>query len=186
MAGGGGKSTSTGTSEQSSQFSPELMSVFHLAEPTLRALSAQTTEALQTGGVNAQIPSVNSSVASAREAYSQSQQALRNNLAQSGLSGSSFAQEILGQNQMQAGQNIAAIPSTITNDFLAHGAPTVIGAGTSALSQAAGLNVSGGWTNTPSLWANILQGLQAAGGGGGSGGGGAASAAGQAAAGGSP
>ena len=154
-------STSSQQTQNSSEFTPELMSIFKSSVPTLRALSSQTTEALQTGGVNAQIPSINSSVAAARQAYSTSQQSLKNQLAQSGLANSSFGTAILGQNQEQAGQQIAAIPSQITNDFLQRGAPTVIGAGTGALTTAAGLNTQSNTQFTPGFWQMFTQGLGA-------------------------
>src|SRR5271168_967163 len=92
-----GKATSTNTLQGSSAFTPELKNLFNMSLPTIRALSAQTAEGLQTGGINAQIPSINSSVAAARQAYSTSQQALKNQLGQSGLANSSFGEEILGQ-----------------------------------------------------------------------------------------
>src|SRR5271166_3715911 len=120
MGAGGGK-TSNETQQSTSAFTPELNNLFRMSLPTLRSLSAQTAEGLQTGGVNAQIPSVNASVASAREAYSRSQTALKEQLATSGLANSSFAQQILGTNAQQAGQQIAGIPSSMTNDFLARG-----------------------------------------------------------------
>jgi hypothetical protein len=87
-------------------------------------------------------------------------------LGQSGLAGSSFAQQILGENQMQAGQNIAGIPSTMTNDFLARGVPTVVGAGTNALSTAASLNTTSRGQFTPSLFNDLLQGFTGGKGGG--------------------
>lgn len=157
MAGSGSGKTST--TDSSSQFSPQLMQLYRMAKPTLQTLSAQTAEGLKTGGVNAQIPSVNASVAAAREAYSQSHQALKNQLAESGLANSSFGQEILGNQQMEAGQQIASIPTTMTNDFLARGVPTVAGFGTNALGLAAQLNTARSYT--PSFWDMFLQGVQA-------------------------
>ena len=145
--------------DQSSQFSPQLMQLYRMAKPTLQTLSAQTAEGLKTGGINAQIPSVNASVAAAREAYSQSHQALKNQLSEAGLANSSFGTEILGNQQMEAGQQIAQIPTTMTNDFLARGVPSVIGAGTNALNTAAGLNTTQQFT--PGFWQLFTQGLQA-------------------------
>jgi hypothetical protein len=150
---GGGKSTNTGTNTSAETNS--LMQVFKMAKPTMQALSSQTAEALQTGGVNARIPSVSASVAAAREAYSTSQQSLKNQLSQSGLANSSFGQEILGQSSMNAGQQIGALPTTLTNDFLARGVPAVAGMGTNALSTAAQLNRTG--TLTPSFWDQFQQ-----------------------------
>jgi hypothetical protein len=151
--------TSNQTETSSSPLTGQLESVFHLAQPTMRALAAQTAEGLQTGGVNAQIPGINASVASAREAYSRSQTALSQQLATAGLGNSSFARDIMGTNSMNAGQQIAGIPSTMTNDFLARGVPTVIGAGTNALNTAAALNTSQTGTFTPSLFNDFLQGF---------------------------
>ena len=162
MVGGGGSGkTSQGTSQNSSEFTPQLMSLFNMAKPMLSTLSSQATSGLQTGGVNAQIPSIDASLASSREAYSRSQQALKNQLSESGMINSSFGQQILGQSAQDAGQNIAAIPTNMTNQFLAGAVPTVASAGTGALSQAAGLNTSGTTTQTPSFMSYLMQGLQA-------------------------
>jgi len=156
MTGSGGK-TSTGTQTNSSQFTPQLMSLFNMAKPTLSTLSAQTQSGLQTGGVNTQIPSINASLAASRQAYSTSQQALKNQLGESGLANSSFGRQILGQSAATAGQGIADIPTNMTNNFLRGAAPTVVGAGVGALGQAAGLNTTGTTKSTPSAWDSFVQ-----------------------------
>ena len=155
MGGGMGK-TSSATSTQSSQFTPELMKLFNMAKPTLSTLSAQTQSGLQTGGVNTQIPSINASLAASRQAYSTSQQALKNQLGESGLANSSFGRQILGGSAEGAGQGINALPINMTNQFLGKAIPAVAGMGTNALSQAAGLNTSGKTTTTPSAWQSFV------------------------------
>ncbi len=152
-----GSSGKTSSQTQTSAFAPQLLNLYNMAKPTLQALSGQTTEALQTGGDTDQIPSINAGVAAARESYANSQKMLRQQIAQSGLAGTPFASEILGQNQETAGQQIGAIPSTITSNFLSQGVPTVVGAGTNALNTAANLDTSS--YTTPSFWDYFLQGL---------------------------
>lgn len=144
MSGQGGKATSNSSS--SSQYAPQLMSLFRSARPTLNALSSQTAEGLRTGGVNSQNPTIDANLAAAREGYSTSQQTLKNNLASAGLANTSMGQEILGQNREQAGQAINAIPANTTDAFLAKSTPAVAGAGMTALSTAAGLDTSQGIT----------------------------------------
>ena len=153
-SGSGGK---TSTSTQSSEMTPQLMKLFNMAKPTLSTLSAQTQSGLQTGGVNTQIPSINASLAASRQAYSTSQQALKNQLGESGLANSSFGRQILGGSAEGAGQGINALPINMTNQFLGKAIPAVAGMGTNALSQAASLNVSGKTTSTPSAWESFMQ-----------------------------
>jgi hypothetical protein len=157
MGGSGGGKTSTST--QSSEFAPQLMSLYRASRPTLDTLSSQTAEGLQTGSVNAQIPSVNASVAAARQAYSTSTQSLKNQLSEGGLANSSFGQQLLGENAEEGGQSIAAIPSDVTNAFLGKAVPTVANAGTGALNTAASLDTSS-WS-TPSFMQYFMQGLGA-------------------------
>lgn len=155
MSGQGGKSTSNSSS--SSQYAPQLMSLYRAARPTLDTLSSQTAEGLRTGGVNSQNPTIDANLAAAREGYSTSQQTLKNNLASAGLADTSMGQEILGQNREQAGQAINAIPANTTDAFLGRGVPAVVGAGTGALSTAANLDTT--TASTPSFWQYFMQGL---------------------------
>ena len=85
---------------------------------------------------------------------------LRQQLAQSGLANSSFAQEILGENDMQGSQQIANMPADITSSFLGRAIPTVAGSGQNALNTAANLNTT--QTTTPGFWEMFMQGLSAA------------------------
>lgn len=155
-----GSSGKSNTTQNSSAFAPQLLQLYNMSKPTLQALSSQTREGLQTGGVNSNIPAVNASVASAREAYSQHTQNLRNQLAKSGLANSSFANQILGENEMSGTSQIANMPANITQDFLGRSIPTVTGAGTGALGQAASLDTTSKFT--PGFWEMFMQGLQSA------------------------
>src|SRR5579859_2504633 len=100
MGAGGGK-TSTSSSSTFSPFAPLLASMARQrnqeSQMVLQPLAAQTTEALQTGGVNARIPIINANLASARTAASSNMNAIKDHLAQSGLLNSSFGQAILAQ-----------------------------------------------------------------------------------------
>lgn len=169
MGPGGGK---TSTSSSSSPFSPYLGAMgaqaWRAGKPTMQTLGAQTAEGLQTGGVNARIPSINASLASARTAASSSYQNLKNHLAQSGLLNSSFGQQLLGEEQTSTGQQIADIPSADTNQFLSMAVPTVAGysnLGLGAESAAAGSDYT--QSVTPSFWEMFQQGLNAGASGGG-------------------
>ena len=154
-----GSSGKTSTSQNSSAFTPQLLSLFNSAKPTLTTLGAQTAEGLRTGGVDSQLPEVSANVAAAREAYSQHTTNLRNQLAESGLANSSFAKDILGENEMTGTQQIASMPANITDSFLGRAIPAVVGSGTSAIQEAARLNTT---TNTtPSFMDFFLQSLQA-------------------------
>ena len=84
---------------------------------------------------------------------------LRQQLAQSGLANSSFAQEILGENDMQGTQQIANMPADITSSFLGRAVPVVAGTGTNALNTAANLNTTSTWT--PGEFEQFIMAMQA-------------------------
>ena len=162
----GGAGTSKSTSSTSNPYAAGLAAIGHqmygMAKPTMEALASQTQEGLQTGGVNAQIPATNAAVASAREAYSAHRQDLKNQLASSGLSGSSFEQEILGSDQASGSQHIAALPTDITQNFLKTGIPTVSGIGSggvNAIATAGAQTPTTQSTSTPSFLDFLQQGL---------------------------
>jgi hypothetical protein len=77
---------------------------------------------------------------------------------------SSFGQQILAQEQMAGGQQIASLPANMTEQFLSGAVPTVTGfagTGTQAVGTAGGLSLQR--TSTPSFWDYFMQGMQAAG-----------------------
>jgi len=83
-------------------------------------------------------------------------------LASSGLSGSSFEQEILGSDQASGSQHIAALPTDITQNFLKTGIPTVSGIGSggvNAIATAGAQTPTTQSTSTPSFLDFLQQGL---------------------------
>jgi hypothetical protein len=151
--GGGGK---TSKSTSSSPYASSLAAFGASASTPYKQLAGQTTEALQTGGVNAQIPSINRSVDAARSAYSNSLKQTQNSLAASGLSGTAFGQQILGSLSESGGENIAGIGPNVAGQFI-QAAPAVTGEGVSALGTAGGLDTT--QTATSSFWDLVNQGL---------------------------
>ena len=156
MGGGSGKSSSTTTT---SPYAPALWAMAsqrnRATMPVLNELSAETQNALQTGGVNSGEPLINRQTDAAREASSQGMETTRQNLARAGLSGTSFAQAILGtQNQSNAG-NIANIGPNVASSFIA-GAPNIglNASGLSTAASAAGLDTT--TTATPSSWSDFI------------------------------
>lgn len=182
MPGSGGGKTSTSSSQTSSPFAPLLanmgMDLFKMSKPALSLGMGQTTEALQTGGVNARIPSINTSMAAARQGAAQSGQRIRQQLAQSGLAGSSFGNAILSAYEGDTGQTISGIPSreaTAISDRGLGMAGNLAGMGIGGVGRAAGIDTKTTGTQTPSFWDMFMQGMaigsNAAAGGAGMGGG---------------
>lgn len=155
MGAGGGKSTK---STSSSPYAPLLASFGMSAAQPYKQLAGQTTEALQTGGVNAQIPAISRAVDEARAGYSKSLQTTQEALARSGLSGSSFGQQILAELSVKGGEDIASVEPNIAGEFI-RGAPTVAGQGIGALGSAGGFTRTE--KTTPSFWDQFIAGLSA-------------------------
>lgn len=161
---GQGAKTSSGTSSTSSPYADILAGMgkqmWSMAKPVAQTYSSQAAEALRTGGVNAQIPSINASVSASREAASQTQQQLRQRLAEGGLAGTPFADALLAQEEGTANQGIANIPATEAMAFAQSAVPNVLnmaGQGMSALGTAAGINKKTTTTSTPSQWDQFMQ-----------------------------
>ena len=154
MAAGG----KTSKSSTSSPYASALASFGMSASQPFKQLAGQTSEALQTGGVNAQIPIISRSVDAARSAYSNSLKTTQENLARSGLSGSSFGQQIMGELGMSSGEDIAATGPNAAGQFI-QGAPGVASTGIGALGTAGQLTTNS--TSTPSFWDQFIQGLGA-------------------------
>lgn len=160
--GGGGKSTTT-----SSPYSGMLANIgqrmFRTAQPVNEELAAQTGEALRTGGVNAQIPSVNRAMDASREAYSTSYQNTKNQLSEAGLADSQFGQQILASLRTEGGQQIANTPSAVTDQFLSQSVPQVLAQGRAGLGPIE-TAAQTDYTTTPGFWDFFMQGMSAAGG----------------------
>lgn len=157
-AGSGKTSTSTTNSPYAGLEAAIGQQIWRTAKPVFQTEAGQTESALQTGGVNSQIPMINSTVAAARESASQSNTQLRQQLAASGLAGSSFGNAILGEEQEQSGQQIGGIPSSIAENFISSGVPGVtgaIGTGVSAIGGAASADTT--TESTPSFMQYLLQ-----------------------------
>lgn len=134
-----------------------------MAAPALRSYSGQAAEALRTGGVNANIPSINAAVDASRQSSSQSETQLREQLGRSGLAGTPFAETIMAQQQGADSARTGAIPAEATQQFISQAIPQLEGqAGrtTGALSAAGGLDNTQQGTQTPSFWDFFTQGLQ--------------------------
>jgi hypothetical protein len=162
MGGGSGKS-STGSSSNWSQYAPALMKMWKTAKPVYQTLASQTEQGLQTGGVNANIPLINTKMDAARQAESQSMQQARQTLGRSSLAGTPFGQELLASLEQQGGQNISNIPASTTAEFVGGAAPQVIGTGARAVGEAAQLNTSSTYQSTPSFGDYFMQGASAGG-----------------------
>lgn len=161
--GGGGKSSQTQTS---SPYAGALWATGNKWQKTAFPLFSQMTsnaeQAIQTGGVNSNIPSINRAVDASRQAATQSQNSTRQSLARLGLENTPFAQTILAQNQQTSGQQIASAGPTQAQ-AISSMAPGLISTGMggiSAMSSAAGLDTT--TTYNPGFWQSFVQGLQGA------------------------
>lgn len=155
MAGGSSSKTSTGTA--SSPFAPLLAKFSRAFMPAATQLGAQESEALRTGGVNAQIPIINRAVDASRQAGSMTNQQVQESLAKAGLSGSSFGQAIMAQTEQEGNQKTAEIPADIASQFIGivpGSVSTAVGAGGMAA------NANRTTTSTPSFMDFFLRGLE--------------------------
>ena len=163
IGGGKGGSGGSSTTTQTSPYAPALWAMANQRNkatmPVLNTLSAETQNALQTGGVNSGEPLINRQTDAQREAASQGMEITRQNLARTGLSGTSFAQQILGTQGQSNSENIANVGPNVANQFVA-GAPS-IGLNSSGLDTAASAaNLDSTQTFSPGFWALFNQGLQ--------------------------
>src|SRR5882757_8885635 len=142
MSVGGGKSS--GESSQFSPYAPQLEGfakyLMGRSKSVLNPLTAQTAEALKTGGVNAQIPIISRAVSASRGAESSSNTQTQEALSRSGLANTSFGASIMGNQEMAGAERTAAIPQDIAGQFIANAgslglgeASGGIGAGASAM-----------------------------------------------------
>lgn len=163
----GGMLGKTGSSTNSSAYAPQLANIgtqlFNMAKPVDQQITAQTGEALRTGGVNSQIPAISAATASARESQSQNTTQLRQNLAAHGLENTSFGNALLQQNGMTNASTDANIGPNMVDNFLGKGlgaTQNIQNAGLGALSNAASLDTTS--TSTESGWQAFTQGTQLA------------------------
>ena len=154
----GGGNSKTSTSGQTSPYAGLIAQFSKAFLPSAKAFGAQETEALKTGGVNAQIPIINRAVDASRGAESEANTQLQESLARAGLANTSFGAQILGNQEMAAKQKTAEIPTDIAGQFIG-AVPGTAGTGVGAASAAAGANFTR--TSTPSFWDLFTQGLTA-------------------------
>lgn len=169
MGAGGGKSSSSSQSTNS-PWADVLGRIgqqqWRMAKPALSAYSGQTAEALRTGGVNANIPSINAAVDASRQSASQSETQMREQLARSGLAGTPFAETIMAQQQGADSARTGAIPAEATQSFIGQAIPQLegqAGRAAGAISGAGGLQNTQTGTQTPSFWDFFTKGLFAGG-----------------------
>jgi len=109
--------------------------------PLRQEMQDQFLEALTTGGVEARIPMVNKAVESSRQATSNTLRQLDTQLAQSGLAGTPFGQQIQTQALQSGNQQTAGVPFNIIAQLLQQIPGYVTGANqtvVTGLGQAAG------------------------------------------------
>ena len=116
--GGGNASDMMSSGQTSSPYAPLLAAFGKAALPVFQTQANQISQAQNTGGVNAQIPIINSSIDASREAASTSMESTRSALARAGLSDSSFGQRVLASQQGQEGSFISQIPSQAASSFI--------------------------------------------------------------------
>jgi hypothetical protein len=158
MGAGGGK-TSSSSSSTSSPWADVLGKIglqeWRMAKPAISTYNQQAAEALKTGGVNANIPSINAAVDASRQSSSQSETQLREQLARSGLAGTPFAETIMAQTQGGDAARTGAIPAEATQAFIGQAVPQLegqAGRAAGAIGTAGGLNTTTTGTSTPSFW----------------------------------
>jgi hypothetical protein len=157
---GGGSSSKTSTGTESSPFAPLIAKFAKSFLPAAKTFGAQEVEALKTGGINSQIPIINRSVDASRGAESSQNQETQQALARAGLDRTSFGAQILGDQNLKAREDTAAIPTNIASQFIA-AVPGTSNTGVGAASAAAAN--SRNFTQTPSFWDSFMQGLQGVG-----------------------
>ena len=101
------------------------------AEPVTQQLLGQEGEALRTGGITNQIPIINRQVDAARQAASSSAQNTQQMLSQYGLANSAFGARIMAEQNAQANQDVANVPSNTIEGILSQ-APSVAANATAA------------------------------------------------------
>src|SRR5271170_5012206 len=148
-----GKGGGWQSSPMSNVLSAMSMQMFRESNPTMKTLLGQTNEALQTGGIGAQIPMIQSAVTNAQSSLSGSMQSAKDAFAKiPGLSGSPVAQGQLSNMSMQGNEAISQIPTNMAMQFIGMGtqaAGGMMGQSTGAMGQAMqGQMYNQGWGNS--------------------------------------
>jgi hypothetical protein len=117
MGGGGGKGG--GGKDKAGKALAEIAQQFFRETEGLRGgLIGQFEEALNTGGVEARMPVIQKAQERSRQATSSALAQTQNQLAQSGLAGTPFAEMIQGGMLQQGAQQRAGIPTEIISQML--------------------------------------------------------------------
>jgi hypothetical protein len=153
----GGSNSKTSSGTETSPFAPLIAKFAKSFLPAAKTYGQQETEALKTGGVNAQIPVINRAVDASRGAESTSNQQTQQALARAGLANTSFGAQILGNQEQAGAENTASVPTNIASQFIST-VPGTSNTGVGAASGAAAANRS--YTSTPSFWSSFMQGFQ--------------------------
>jgi hypothetical protein len=157
MSVGGGKSS--GEQSQFSPYAPMLAafakSQIKRSNQILNPLTAQTAEALKTGGVNAQIPIINRAVDASRGAESTSNLTTQEALSRAGLAGTSFGANVMASNRMAGAEETAAIPASVASQFIGNAGSLGLGMGSLGVSSGASAmqgNMSSKYSGSSSQW----------------------------------
>lgn len=130
-----------GTSSADNTLSQAASGVIQEGKPLRTELLGQQLEALQTGGVGAQIPIIGAAQSQSRQATARALAGITDDLARSGLARSPFGQRQLASTRLSGEAATDLIPSQVAQAFIA-GAPTTgfagIAPGISGLGTAAG------------------------------------------------
>lgn len=104
-----------------------------VAGPVRESLFKQILEALQTGGVGAQIPIIGQAQERQQQALSRSIEGTKEDLFRAGLGQSPFGIDILSRQRTAGEQGIARIPTDIAQQFISMAMPGSLGATQSSI-----------------------------------------------------
>jgi len=113
--GGGGKGGESGANEDLGKIAKQF---FAETTPLRQETISQFLEALTTGGVGARIPIISKAQEQSRQATSNTLRGTDQQLAQSGLAGTPFGENIRAQTLQQGQQATAMVPIDIINQML--------------------------------------------------------------------
>lgn len=135
--------------------------LFSQADPTLSTLFQQIQQALQTGGVGAQVPVIQNAVTNMRNATNQSLNNAKTQLGAVGAGTDPVSQGQFANIAMQGNQQVADIPTQIAQQFISMGAnlaPSVATNGANITNTASSQNVN--TTGQQSFdWGSLLSSL---------------------------
>ena len=137
--GAGGPQLTANPDPELSAFTKEIRET---SKPVRDEVFGQVLEALKTGGVGAQIPSIQRSVEASRGATAQALRGTEEDLAASGLGRTAFGQRALAETRLAGEQQTAQIPTLMAQDFLSVAPSLALGSAAqsfSGLTSAAGI-----------------------------------------------